>query len=79
MTNTPQGFAADAETMTAMVEAMHALAKAFTEVLPPEQQQKVANSLALDAQEAEQAGDLILETLLIDLHTTVKEQSQNDD
>lgn len=77
MTDTPQGFAADAETMTAMVEAMHALAQAFAKVLTVEQQQKVANSLALQAQEAEQAGDLILETLLIDLHTTIKPLSQS--
>lgn len=72
MTNTPQGFAADAETMTAMVEAMHALAKAFAEVLTVEQQQAIASSLAWQAQEAEAAGDVKLETLLIDLHSTVK-------
>jgi len=79
MTDTPQGFAADAETMTAMVEAMHALAQAFAEVLTVEQRQAVASSLAFQAQEAEEAGDLILETLLIDPHATVKEQSQTDD
>ena len=79
MTNTPQGFAADADTMTAIVEAMHALALAITQVLTVEQRQGIAHSLAWQAQEAEEAGDLILETLLIDLHTTVKEQSQNDD
>lgn len=72
MTNTPKGFAADAETMTAMVEAMHALALAMTEVLTVEQRQGIARSLASQAQEAEEAGDVRLETLLIDLHTTVK-------
>lgn len=72
MTDTPKGFAVDADTMTAIVEAMHALAKATAEVLTPDQQQRIAASLAWQAQEAEQAGDLILETLLIDLHSTVK-------
>lgn len=72
MTDTPKGFAADADTMTAIVEAMHALAKATAEVLTPDQQRRIAASLAWQAQEAEQAGDLILETLLIDLHSTVK-------
>lgn len=72
MTDTPKGFAADADTMTAIVEAMHALATAVAGVLTAEQQQGIAQALAWQAQEAEAAGDEILETLLIDLHSTIK-------
>lgn len=71
MTNPENGFPANAQTMLAIVEAMHTLTAAIATVLTPEQQNGMALALALRAKKAEEAGDAVLETLLIDLYRTV--------
>lgn len=71
MTETQNGFPADAATMNAMVSAMGALAMAVAHVMTPEQQAGMAAALAAIAKKAEADGDTRLETLLIDMHRAV--------
>ncbi len=65
-------FPANAETMSAMVNAMGALAMSVAHALPPEQREKMATALAAIAKQAEIAGDTTLETLLIDMHRAIR-------
>ena len=71
MTDTPEGFKPDANTLNAMVSAMGALAMAVAHVLTPEQQAGMAQALAAIAKKAEKDGDTALETLLIDMHRAI--------
>lgn len=65
-------FKADATTMNAIVSAMGALTICLTRQMTPEQKAGFANDLARLAKNAEQAGDTVLETLLIDLHRAAR-------
>lgn len=70
MTDTPEGFKPDADTLT-MVLAMGALAMAVAHVLTPEQQTGMAQALAAIAKKAEKDGDTALETFLIGMHRAI--------
>lgn len=72
MTNTPNGFAADADTLNTMVSAMGALAMCVAHAMTPEQRAKMADGLAAIAKKAEADGDTKLETLLIDMHRAIR-------
>jgi hypothetical protein len=69
--NNPQ-IKADSATMNAIVDAMGALAMVLTHRLPAEQRETMANDLARLARKAEEQGNTLLETLLIDLQRAVR-------
>lgn len=69
---TQEKFPANAETMSAMVNAMGALTMSVAHALPPEQREKMATAIAAIAKQAEVSGNTTLETLLIDMHRAIR-------
>lgn len=65
-------FKADAETMNALISAMGALTMCMTRQMTPAQRAGFADDLARLAKNAEQSGDALLETLLIDMHRAAR-------
>lgn len=65
-------FKADAQTMSALVRALGAIVISLTPTMTPQQRATFADNLARLAANAERHGDVLLETLLIDLHRAAR-------